>query len=169
MPHDAHPMGVLVSAMSALSVFHPDANPALRVSLIFWVWGIVSYVLLWVVIGILQLPCIVAHCVSVLCWLMFLLKRKLVKVLPHPISPPKSRNSANLSEGFILLAGKGKKKWFPWVYVHWCLVKDVDSIYFYPCQKYFASISSYSYNGLLCCGKDQTIFPDFSCKLNCYG
>lgn len=32
MPHDAHPMGVLVSAMSALSVFHPDANPALRVS-----------------------------------------------------------------------------------------------------------------------------------------
>lgn len=32
MPHDAHPMGVLCSAMSALSVFHPDANPALRVS-----------------------------------------------------------------------------------------------------------------------------------------
>lgn len=32
MPHDAHPMGVLVNAMSALSVFHPDANPALRVS-----------------------------------------------------------------------------------------------------------------------------------------
>ncbi|XWS33022.1 hypothetical protein CRYUN_Cryun22dG0041700 [Craigia yunnanensis] len=30
MPHDAHPMGVLVNAMSALSVFHPDANPALR-------------------------------------------------------------------------------------------------------------------------------------------
>ncbi|KAM0938343.1 putative transferase [Dioscorea sansibarensis] len=30
MPHDAHPMGVLVSAMSALSVLHPDANPALR-------------------------------------------------------------------------------------------------------------------------------------------
>ncbi|CAA6661138.1 unnamed protein product [Spirodela intermedia] len=30
MPHDAHPMGVLVSAMSALSVFHPDANPAIR-------------------------------------------------------------------------------------------------------------------------------------------
>lgn len=34
MPHDAHPMGVLVSAMSALSIFHPDANPALRVSYI---------------------------------------------------------------------------------------------------------------------------------------
>nr|XP_029121306.1 citrate synthase, glyoxysomal isoform X2 [Elaeis guineensis] len=34
MPHDAHPMGVLVSAMSALSVFHPDANPALRI--VFW-------------------------------------------------------------------------------------------------------------------------------------
>lgn len=33
MPHDAHPMGVLVSAMSALSIFHPDANPALRVCL----------------------------------------------------------------------------------------------------------------------------------------
>jgi len=32
MPHDAHPMGVLVSAMSSLSIFHPDANPALRVS-----------------------------------------------------------------------------------------------------------------------------------------
>ncbi|KAH9614900.1 hypothetical protein KSS87_000917 [Heliosperma pusillum] len=30
MPHDAHPMGVLVSAMSTLSIFHPDANPALR-------------------------------------------------------------------------------------------------------------------------------------------
>ncbi|CAA2987658.1 citrate synthase, glyoxysomal-like [Olea europaea subsp. europaea] len=30
MPHDAHPMGVLVSAMSALSIYHPDANPALR-------------------------------------------------------------------------------------------------------------------------------------------
>ncbi|CAI0461356.1 unnamed protein product [Linum tenue] len=30
MPHDAHPMGVLVSAISALSIFHPDANPALR-------------------------------------------------------------------------------------------------------------------------------------------
>ncbi|KAF5203200.1 Citrate synthase, partial [Thalictrum thalictroides] len=30
MPHDAHSMGLLVSAMSALSVFHPDANPALR-------------------------------------------------------------------------------------------------------------------------------------------
>ncbi|GLT77416.1 hypothetical protein SLA2020_490040 [Shorea laevis] len=29
--HDAHPMGVLVSAMSALSIFHPDANPALKV------------------------------------------------------------------------------------------------------------------------------------------
>uniref|UniRef100_A0A6N2M9S4 Citrate synthase n=1 Tax=Salix viminalis TaxID=40686 RepID=A0A6N2M9S4_SALVM len=30
MPHDAHPMGVLVSAMSTLSIYHPDANPALR-------------------------------------------------------------------------------------------------------------------------------------------
>uniref|UniRef100_A0A7N2M255 Citrate synthase n=1 Tax=Quercus lobata TaxID=97700 RepID=A0A7N2M255_QUELO len=35
MPHDAHPMGVLVSAMSALSIFHPDANPALRVSIFY--------------------------------------------------------------------------------------------------------------------------------------
>lgn len=32
MPHDAHPMGVLVNALSSLSVYHPDANPALRVS-----------------------------------------------------------------------------------------------------------------------------------------
>ncbi|WMV39467.1 hypothetical protein MTR67_032852 [Solanum verrucosum] len=31
MPHDSHPMGVLVSAMSTLSIFHPDANPALRI------------------------------------------------------------------------------------------------------------------------------------------
>ncbi|CAJ1964437.1 unnamed protein product [Sphenostylis stenocarpa] len=30
MPHDAHPMGMLVNAMSALSVYHPDANPALK-------------------------------------------------------------------------------------------------------------------------------------------
>ncbi|CAN1351764.1 Citrate synthase, glyoxysomal [Linum perenne] len=30
MPHDSHPMGVLVTAVSALSIFHPDANPALR-------------------------------------------------------------------------------------------------------------------------------------------
>ncbi|KAJ8567953.1 hypothetical protein K7X08_020675 [Anisodus acutangulus] len=30
MRHDARPMGVLVSAMSTLSIFHPDANPALR-------------------------------------------------------------------------------------------------------------------------------------------
>lgn len=36
MPHDAHPMGVLVNAMSALSVFHPDANPALRVRQFFF-------------------------------------------------------------------------------------------------------------------------------------
>ncbi|KAL2322591.1 hypothetical protein Fmac_026970 [Flemingia macrophylla] len=33
MPHDAHPMGVLVNSMSVLSFFHPDANPALRVYL----------------------------------------------------------------------------------------------------------------------------------------
>ncbi|GAB2285474.1 hypothetical protein Dimus_019923 [Dionaea muscipula] len=30
MPLDAHPMGILVSAVSTLSLFHPDANPALR-------------------------------------------------------------------------------------------------------------------------------------------
>ncbi|KAI3502678.1 hypothetical protein L1887_30900 [Cichorium endivia] len=30
MPHDAHPMGVLISAMRTLSVLHPDANPAVR-------------------------------------------------------------------------------------------------------------------------------------------
>eukprot|EP00166_Cyanidium_caldarium_P003083 ctg_2995.g403 len=28
--HDAHPMGSLISAVSALSTFHPEANPALR-------------------------------------------------------------------------------------------------------------------------------------------
>ncbi|KAI9114701.1 hypothetical protein K1719_014399 [Acacia pycnantha] len=30
MPNDAHPMGVLVDAISALSIFHPDANPAFQ-------------------------------------------------------------------------------------------------------------------------------------------
>nr|XP_025647423.1 uncharacterized protein LOC112742399 [Arachis hypogaea] len=30
MSHDAHPMGVLINSMSALSVHHPDANPALK-------------------------------------------------------------------------------------------------------------------------------------------
>ncbi|XP_034684113.1 citrate synthase, glyoxysomal-like [Vitis riparia] len=30
MPHDAHPMGVFISAMSAFSIFHPNANHALR-------------------------------------------------------------------------------------------------------------------------------------------
>ncbi|KAL2324560.1 hypothetical protein Fmac_023618 [Flemingia macrophylla] len=30
MPHDAHPMGMLVNSISVLSIFHPDANPALR-------------------------------------------------------------------------------------------------------------------------------------------
>ncbi|THU57425.1 hypothetical protein C4D60_Mb03t03400 [Musa balbisiana] len=33
--HDAHPMGVLVSALSAVSLFHPDAYPALRVTLLY--------------------------------------------------------------------------------------------------------------------------------------
>ncbi|KAL1189788.1 Citrate synthase 2, peroxisomal [Cardamine amara subsp. amara] len=30
MPNDAHPTGVLITAMSALSIFYPDANPALK-------------------------------------------------------------------------------------------------------------------------------------------
>ncbi|KAH9310220.1 hypothetical protein KI387_038131 [Taxus chinensis] len=30
MPQDAHPMGMLVTALSAYSTLHPDANPALR-------------------------------------------------------------------------------------------------------------------------------------------
>ncbi|RYR45537.1 hypothetical protein Ahy_A07g031372 isoform A [Arachis hypogaea] len=30
LPHDAHPMGALVNAISSLSIYHPDANPALR-------------------------------------------------------------------------------------------------------------------------------------------
>ncbi|CAH8269078.1 unnamed protein product [Arabidopsis lyrata] len=29
MPHDVHPIGALVTAMSALSIFYPDANPSL--------------------------------------------------------------------------------------------------------------------------------------------
>ncbi|XP_006402752.2 LOW QUALITY PROTEIN: citrate synthase 2, peroxisomal [Eutrema salsugineum] len=29
MPHDAHPLGAHVSAMSTLSLFHPDANPSI--------------------------------------------------------------------------------------------------------------------------------------------
>lgn len=31
LPHDAHPMGMLVGSICALSSFHPDANPALSV------------------------------------------------------------------------------------------------------------------------------------------
>lgn len=31
LPHDAHPMGMLVGSICALSSFHPDANPALKV------------------------------------------------------------------------------------------------------------------------------------------
>lgn len=31
LPHDAHPMGMLVGSICALSSFHPDANPALQV------------------------------------------------------------------------------------------------------------------------------------------
>lgn len=30
LPHDAHPMGTLVGALSALGAFHADANPALQ-------------------------------------------------------------------------------------------------------------------------------------------
>lgn len=29
MPHDAHPMGVLMTGICALSTLHPEANPAL--------------------------------------------------------------------------------------------------------------------------------------------
>ncbi|KAL0652945.1 hypothetical protein Bca4012_095636 [Brassica carinata] len=41
MPHDSHPIGSLASAISVLSLFHPDANPSLSVSFInlhlfFW-------------------------------------------------------------------------------------------------------------------------------------
>lgn len=28
--YDAHPMGMLVSTMAAVSTFHPEANPALQ-------------------------------------------------------------------------------------------------------------------------------------------
>lgn len=30
--YDAHPMGMFISGIAALSTFHPDANPALKVS-----------------------------------------------------------------------------------------------------------------------------------------
>ena len=29
--HDAHPMGMFISSMAAMSTFHPEANPALHV------------------------------------------------------------------------------------------------------------------------------------------
>lgn len=35
LPHDAHPMSALVTSISALGSFHPDANPALKVRLFF--------------------------------------------------------------------------------------------------------------------------------------
>jgi len=35
MPNDVHPVGALVTAMSALSIFYPDANPSLMVSYVF--------------------------------------------------------------------------------------------------------------------------------------
>ena len=30
--HDAHPMGMFISSMAAMSTFHPEANPALHVN-----------------------------------------------------------------------------------------------------------------------------------------
>lgn len=36
LPHDAHPMGMLVGSICALSSFHPDANPALAVHFKFY-------------------------------------------------------------------------------------------------------------------------------------
>ena len=36
LPHDAHPMGMLVGSICALSSFHPDANPALSVHFEFY-------------------------------------------------------------------------------------------------------------------------------------
>lgn len=53
MPQDAHPMGVLVNALSALSVFHPDANPALRVSNTNCCQDQVSHLLSWLSIDAL--------------------------------------------------------------------------------------------------------------------
>lgn len=29
--HDAHPMGMFISSMAAMSTFHPEANPAMHV------------------------------------------------------------------------------------------------------------------------------------------
>jgi citrate synthase len=33
LPHDAHPMGMLIGSICTLSSFHADANPALQVLL----------------------------------------------------------------------------------------------------------------------------------------
>ena len=30
LPHDAHPMGVMLAGLNALSTFHPEQNPALQ-------------------------------------------------------------------------------------------------------------------------------------------
>ena len=30
LPHDAHPMGVILAGLNALSTFHPEQNPALQ-------------------------------------------------------------------------------------------------------------------------------------------
>lgn len=32
--YDAHPMGMFISSVAAMSTFHPEANPALRVIIV---------------------------------------------------------------------------------------------------------------------------------------
>lgn len=47
LPHDAHPMGMLVGSICALSSFHPDANPALSVHFEFYLcqWDFVEAII----------------------------------------------------------------------------------------------------------------------------
>ena len=53
MPHDAHPMGVLVNVMSALSGFDPNANQALRVSkMLSYSFYILFFLVLELLLGV---------------------------------------------------------------------------------------------------------------------
>ena len=45
LPHDAHPMGMLVGSICALSSFHPDANPALQVQFIYQILNFLTFVI----------------------------------------------------------------------------------------------------------------------------
>ena len=40
LPHDAHPMGVLLTGICALSTCHPEANPALAGQNVYKSWEV---------------------------------------------------------------------------------------------------------------------------------